>query len=321
MQPQGNQVDHQTVQTADGVVLPVVQAGRRGAPALVLVHGLASSHRVWEPLMAQPELLAHYHLIAFDLRGHGEHQMPPSKTRLTSTSSRGGPGRTPTGDDDPEQPADFSATSPWVQDLNAVLDVVDVGTSVHLVGWSFGSTVVQAWMHDHRGLDTAAGAMLISGPNVLGTTEADESVAALVGPNALTVLAEAAEGGASAFADLILSRGEDDRRVDAEARRVAEEDARQSAPAAVAAALTYSFDHRAFLWGLPVEQRARITALVCEQDQVFHAPALEALWAQAGVRSRVLSAQPHALPLVDPDLLAAELLAQLETLDLPRSTR
>lgn len=281
-----------TVRTADGIVLPVVQAGAPGAPAVVLVHGVASSWRAWEALLQEEGLGRAFRLVAFDLRGHGERAAPVAASQL-----QGAPG--PRGAD------------PWLHDLDAVLDTLGVRVGVHLVGWSFGSTVVQAWMHRNAGLGRAASATLISGPSALGTASAEPEVADLVTAEAFTALTGAANGGESEYAQLVLARGDDDRGGSGGVRAVVEDDARRAQPEAVAAALTLAFDHRAFLRSLPAEQRTRINALVCEQDQLFSASALQAQWDRAGVRSHLLVGQPHGVPLVDPGRLAEELLALL----------
>lgn len=289
---------HSTVQTADGVVLPVVQAGAPGAPAVVLVHGVASSWHSWEALLRDERLVGRFRLVAFDLRGHGEHAAP-----LTAAQWGSHPG--PTGD-------------LWSQDLDAVLEAVGARDGAHLVGLSFGSTVVQAWMRRHGGLGSAASATLVAGPSVLGAASLEAVVTDLVTGEAFTALVGAASGGESAYAQVVLSRGQDDRSIDEGTRAVVEQTARWANPEAVAAALMYSFDNRTFLRALPAEELARVNALVCEQDQVFGASAMQGVWAQAGVRTHLLGGQPHGLPLVDPDRLCEELLTLLDPLD-PRS--
>ena len=58
--------------SVDGIPLAVTQAGE--GPAVLLLHGLASSHEVWAPTQA---LLSRTHrVIAFDLPGHGESAKP-----------------------------------------------------------------------------------------------------------------------------------------------------------------------------------------------------------------------------------------------------
>jgi len=58
----------------DGVRIFYREAGRQGAPVLLLLHGYPSSSRMFEPLL--PLLAKHYHLIAPDYPGFGWSQAP-----------------------------------------------------------------------------------------------------------------------------------------------------------------------------------------------------------------------------------------------------
>jgi pimeloyl-ACP methyl ester carboxylesterase len=60
--------------TARGVRTRVLEAGTPGAPALVLVHGLFTSHRSFDDII-EP-LAARFHVIAPDLPGFGESEKP-----------------------------------------------------------------------------------------------------------------------------------------------------------------------------------------------------------------------------------------------------
>jgi pimeloyl-ACP methyl ester carboxylesterase len=58
-----------------GVRLAVRAAGRSGQ-ALVLIHGLASTQRIWDLIL--PRLARRFRVITFDQRGHGESSKPSS---------------------------------------------------------------------------------------------------------------------------------------------------------------------------------------------------------------------------------------------------
>jgi pimeloyl-ACP methyl ester carboxylesterase len=60
--------------SARGVRTRVLEAGSERNPALVLVHGLCTSHRSFEDLIE--DLAARYHVIAPDLPGFGESEKP-----------------------------------------------------------------------------------------------------------------------------------------------------------------------------------------------------------------------------------------------------
>lgn len=73
-------VDRQTAEAAGDTVLPldgghvrVQQDGPRGAPVLVLIHGLAGSTRWWDRLVPS---LTSYRVIRIDLLGHGQSAKP-----------------------------------------------------------------------------------------------------------------------------------------------------------------------------------------------------------------------------------------------------
>ncbi len=48
-------------------------SGRHDAPALVLLHSLGSTTRMWDKVL--PALEAKYHVIRFDMRGHGANRL------------------------------------------------------------------------------------------------------------------------------------------------------------------------------------------------------------------------------------------------------
>ena len=58
----------------DGIEIAYRTAGDDHAPAVVLLHGWASSRRMWEA--AQRRLSSHFRTIALDLPGHGESGKP-----------------------------------------------------------------------------------------------------------------------------------------------------------------------------------------------------------------------------------------------------
>lgn len=73
-----NQLDP-PVQTIDieGETIAYRTCGNELGPTLVLIHGLAeTSAYFWRPLL--PHLTDHYHIIAFDLLGHGDSSCPVS---------------------------------------------------------------------------------------------------------------------------------------------------------------------------------------------------------------------------------------------------
>jgi pimeloyl-ACP methyl ester carboxylesterase len=61
-----------SVTTPSGVRIAFDEAGPAGAPACVLIHGIAQSRACFRSLLESP-LAERHRLVAFDLRGHGEY--------------------------------------------------------------------------------------------------------------------------------------------------------------------------------------------------------------------------------------------------------
>ena len=68
---------YRTVQV-DGLSIFYREAGPKDAPALLLLHGLPSSSRMFEPLFAR--LSDRFHLVAPDYPGFGHSDWPDPKT-------------------------------------------------------------------------------------------------------------------------------------------------------------------------------------------------------------------------------------------------
>ncbi|GHO84750.1 hypothetical protein KSZ_27560 [Dictyobacter formicarum] len=71
-----NPVYYRTVQV-DGLSIFYREAGPKDAPTLLLLHGLPSSSRMYEPLLSR--LSDCYHLIAPDYPGFGHSDWPDRK--------------------------------------------------------------------------------------------------------------------------------------------------------------------------------------------------------------------------------------------------
>ncbi|TDQ05575.1 alpha/beta fold hydrolase [Labedaea rhizosphaerae] len=108
----------------DDVRLAVRSWGDPAAPPVVLVHGWGQSGRTWQRLAAR---LPGFHVIAPDLRGHGESDAPA------------------TGYADP---------AVWAAELAAVLEFA--GRPAVLVGWSYGGLVITDYVRE-RGTAGLAG--------------------------------------------------------------------------------------------------------------------------------------------------------------------
>lgn len=108
------EVTYRTVMASDGVPLNVAETGTAGAPALLLLHGVGQSHHSWIRQL-DSDLATKFHMVAFDLRGHGGSGKP-----WTAESYRN--------------------ACTWADDVAAVMAATALVKPV-MVLWSYGGTV------------------------------------------------------------------------------------------------------------------------------------------------------------------------------------
>lgn len=126
-----------SVMASDGVKISVEEAGEPGLPAVVLVHGYAQSKAIWRPLLTGP-LAERLHLISFDLRGHGESEVPAAER----------------------------ATMEWLgADLAAVIDALG-GARPVVAPSSYGGVVLGEYVRG--GGDRLRGMFLIAASHAIG---------------------------------------------------------------------------------------------------------------------------------------------------------
>jgi non-heme chloroperoxidase len=106
-----------SIEGAGGARIAVRTAGTPEGPPIVFVHGWARSHADWSAQLTDPTLTDCYHLIAPDLRGHGDSDAPEN------------------GYDDP---------AVWAADVAEVLDFA--GAPAVLVGSSYGGLVITDYL-------------------------------------------------------------------------------------------------------------------------------------------------------------------------------
>jgi pimeloyl-ACP methyl ester carboxylesterase len=123
-------LEYKTVAGAGGVPLNVVEAGDKSKPAILLVHGFAQSHASFKWQLESPELTQNYHLVAYDLRGHGNSGKPWA-------------------------PEDYKDSKIWADDMKAVMDATGLNKAV-VVGWSYGGFVIANYV-EHYGTDRLLG--------------------------------------------------------------------------------------------------------------------------------------------------------------------
>jgi len=123
-------LDYKMVSGAGGVPLNTVEAGDKSKPGILLVHGFAQSHMSFKKQLESADLTRDYHLVAFDLRGHGNSGKP-------------------------WKPEDYKDSKIWADDVAAVMDATGLQKAV-VVGWSYGGFVMANFI-EHYGTSRVLG--------------------------------------------------------------------------------------------------------------------------------------------------------------------
>lgn len=139
------------VEGAGGVPLSVAQVGAADTPGILFIHGIGQSHLSFARQLAGP-LAQHYHLVAFDLRGHGNSGKPWND-------------------------AAYLDSAVWAEDVQRVIAATGLERPL-VVAWSYGTLVVADYIR-HHGTDRIGGIVMIGATgglvpytNVAGSAEA-----------------------------------------------------------------------------------------------------------------------------------------------------
>jgi non-heme chloroperoxidase len=132
------------VPSTDGTAIAYRSAGNPAHPPIVLIHGWAQAGICWEPLIDR--LSDRFHLVAMDLRGHGASGKPDDAAAYTDTAL-------------------------WGADVAAVIAAQALDRPT-LVGWSYGSRVIAAYLACHGDADLA-GVVLAGGILAIGALRED----------------------------------------------------------------------------------------------------------------------------------------------------
>lgn len=124
-------IRYSMVDGMDGVPLRVAEAGEVGKPAILFLHGSTQSLASWR-YQLESDLAERFHLIAFDLRGHGDSGKP-------------------------WQAEEYHACK-WGGDVAAVLTATGA-QDVTIVGWSMGGLILGHYVRCH-GTDGIRAAVL-----------------------------------------------------------------------------------------------------------------------------------------------------------------
>lgn len=117
------------VEGADGVPLSVVEVGDPAKPAIVLIHGFGQSHHSFNAQLNSAQLASQFHIVAFDLRGHGFSGKPWAREAYASSEK-------------------------WAEDLQRVIAATKLQKPV-ILGWSYGSLVVADYVRKFGTKDIA----------------------------------------------------------------------------------------------------------------------------------------------------------------------
>jgi non-heme chloroperoxidase len=120
-----------------GVQLATRVAGPSDGPPVVLLHGWAQSARAWTAQLRGP-LAETYRLVAADLRGHGDSDVPAD---------------------------DYGSSDAWAADVSALL--TSFNRPAVLVGWSYGGLVITDYLRCH-GTEGVAGIVLVGAITEIG---------------------------------------------------------------------------------------------------------------------------------------------------------
>ncbi len=105
-----------------GVPLNVVEVGDRSLPAILLIHGFRQSYLSWIYQVGS-DLKTRCHIVAFDLRGHGNSGSPWI-------------------------PEAYDRAQPWAEDVDAVIKATALSKPL-VVGWSYGGNVAMDFARYH----------------------------------------------------------------------------------------------------------------------------------------------------------------------------
>ena len=81
-----------SVKTPDGLTISAQDWGNPNGPEILFIHGFSQSHLSWIKQVTNSELAKEFHMVAYDLRGHGNSDKPFEPERY-KTSKYWGDGR------------------------------------------------------------------------------------------------------------------------------------------------------------------------------------------------------------------------------------
>ena len=120
---QENKFKQVWVKTPDGLTISGQDWGNRTGPEIVFIHGFSQSHLSWIKQVTNSDLAKEFHMVTYDLRGHGN-------------------------SDKPLDPARYRDSRAWGDEVQAVIDAAGLKRPV-LVGWSYAGRVISDYVATH----------------------------------------------------------------------------------------------------------------------------------------------------------------------------
>jgi pimeloyl-ACP methyl ester carboxylesterase len=137
-----------SVKTPDGLTISAQDWGNPNGPEILFIHGFSQSHLSWIKQVTSGDLAKEFHMVTYDLRGHGN-------------------------SDKPFEPERYKTSKYWGDEVQAVMDATGLKRPV-LVGWSYAGRVIADYL-------TTRGAAKLAGLNFVDANQ--KSDPAFYGPN------------------------------------------------------------------------------------------------------------------------------------------
>jgi non-heme chloroperoxidase len=137
-----------SVKTPDGLTVSAQDWGNPSGPEILFIHGFSQSHLSWIKQVTNGDLAREFHMVTYDLRGHGN-------------------------SDKPFEPERYKDSKAWGDEVQAVMDATGLKRPV-LVGWSYGGRVMADYLKTH-------GTSKLAGLNYVDAGQKGDP--AFVGPN------------------------------------------------------------------------------------------------------------------------------------------
>jgi non-heme chloroperoxidase len=112
-----------SVKTPDGLTISAQDWGNPNGLEILFIHGFSQSHLSWIKQVTSSDLAKEFHMVTYDLRGHGN-------------------------SDKPLEPERYKTSKYWGDEVQAVMDATGLKRPV-LVGWSYGGRVMADYLTTH----------------------------------------------------------------------------------------------------------------------------------------------------------------------------